>query len=116
MNKEILDFEEFMNRVQDDKELFLELLDIFVNDFHKKRNELDTAIAGKDAMAVEHIAHFLKGSCGNISAKSLRSVFVILEEKAKRGDLEGLQAYLPDIDRKFEELAVCIGEVRKEFS
>jgi HPt (histidine-containing phosphotransfer) domain-containing protein len=116
MNKDILDFNEFMNRVQDDKELFLELLDIFVNDFHKKRAELDKAIAGKDAMAIEHIAHFLKGSCGNISAKALRNVFVVLEEKAKRGDVEDLQAHLPEVDKQFEALAVCIGEARKEFS
>ncbi len=116
MDKETLDCEEFMNRVQDDKELFLELLDIFVNDFHIKRKELDEAVAGNNSKAVEHIAHFLKGSCGNISAKSLRTVFLELEEKGKNEDLDDMESYLSDIDQKFENLAVAIGEVRQSFS
>ncbi len=105
-----------MNRVQDDKELFLELLDIFVTDFHKKREELKKAIDDKNTAAIEHVAHFLKGSCGNISAKALRKVFVDLEEKVKRGGLDDLQSSLRDMDQKFEDLAVCIGEARREFS
>ncbi len=116
MDKEILDFDEFMNRVQDDKELFLELLDIFVKDFHIKRKELEDATANNDSTAIEHVAHFLKGSCGNISAKSLRDIFSDLEGKGKRGDLEDMEVYLRDVDKKFEELAICIGEVRQGFS
>lgn len=112
MNEKALDVEEFMNRVQDDKDLFFELLDIFVEDFYAKRRELKEAVEKEDSQTVEHVAHFLKGSCGNISAKSLRAIFSKLEEKGARGILEGLEKDLEDIDRNFEELLTHIGELR----
>jgi len=115
MSEKALDFEEFMNRVQDDKELFFELLDIFIQDFNIKRQELKEAVEKSDSRTIEHVAHFLKGSCGNISAKSLRTIFIEIEEKGTRGILEGLEQNLEDIDRKFEELAVYIGELRDRF-
>ena len=109
-----LDIDEFMNRVQNDKELFFELLDIFVQDFQTKRMELGEAVKNNDAQTIEHVAHFLKGSCGNISAKPLRSIFSELEGRGKAHDLEDLGKCLSDIDLKFEELAIRIGEIRQE--
>ena len=112
MSEEILDIEDFMERVQGDKELFLELLDIFISDFHPKRKLLEEAIVNNDQQAVEHIAHFLKGSCGNISAGPLRIIFNELEKKGKEGDLQGLENCLSEIDQKFEELTAYIGELQ----
>jgi HPt (histidine-containing phosphotransfer) domain-containing protein len=112
MSEKILDFEDFMNRVQDDKELFFELLDIFVQDFQTKRQELEEAVKQSDSQTIEHVAHFLKGSCGNISAKSMRAIFTIMEEKGIRGILEGLEQDLEDVDQKYEELVKYIGELR----
>ena len=113
MNEEALNVEEFMNRVQNDKELFFELLDIFVSDFQVKRQALEGAIGKGDSETVEHVAHFLKGSCGNISAESLRVIFSELEEKGKKNNLEGVEERLNDIDQRFEELVEYVGELRK---
>jgi len=113
MSKEALNLEEFMDRVQDDKELFFELLDIFVDDFQVKRKELEDAIAKEDSEAVEHVAHFLKGSCGNISAESLRAFFSDLEEKGKANDLEGAKESMNGLGLQFDELVKYIGELRE---
>ena len=112
MSEQTLDVKDFMERVQGDKELFFELLDIFVNDFHLKRKLLEEAIVNKDLKSIEHIAHFLKGSCGNISAKPLKAIFDGLEKKSKSNDLQGLEGCLSEIDQKFEELMTCIGEIQ----
>jgi len=114
MSEKALDVDEFMNRVQDDKDLLFELLDIFVQDFHTKWQELKEAVEKNDSETIEHVAHFLKGSCGNISAKSLRVIFTKLEEKGAKGYLEGLEQDLEDIDREYEELVTHIGELRAE--
>lgn len=116
MGTETLDVDDFMNRVQNDKELFFELLDIFIDDFQKKRQELEGAIQNKDQQALEHIAHFLTGSCGNISAGSLRIIFRDLEQKGKNNDIEGMEKYLPEIDEKFQDLMKDIGELRTKLS
>ncbi len=115
MSKEILDVDGFMERVQNDKELFLELLDIFISDFQPKRQALQEAIKKKDSQTVEHVAHFLKGSCGNISAESLRVIFHDLEARGRENNIEGIEHYLDDIDQKFEELMKFIGELRTRF-
>lgn len=112
MSEETLDVNDFMERVQGDKELFFELLDIFISDFHLKRKLLEEALVNKDEQTVEHIAHFLKGSCGNISAGQLRVIFHDLEKRGKSNDLQGLENCLSEIDQKFEELTVCIGELQ----
>ena len=112
MSENALDVDDFMNRVQDDKDLFFELLDIFIEDFQKKRLELKEAVEKNDSKTVEHVAHFLKGSRGNISAKSLRVIFSRLEEQGSKGDMEGLEQALEDIDQKFEELVLYVGELR----
>lgn len=112
MGEVAFDFDEFMDRVQNDKELLFELLDIFINDFSEKRQLLGEAIETSNSRTVEHVAHFLKGSCGNISAKALRAVFLILEEKGRCHDMEGIEKYLGDIDQKFEDLMIEIGELR----
>lgn len=112
MSDKILDLNDFMERVQNDKELLLELLDIFVSDFEEKRKEMENAFNKNDASTVEHVAHFLKGSCGNISAGPLGQLFMELEKKGRNGDLSGKEKYLSDIDREFEQLVTYIGEIR----
>lgn len=116
MGGEALDVDDFMARVQNDKDLFFELLDIFINDYYKKRKELEKAIRDSDYESVEHVAHFLMGSCGNISAGSLRTIFHDLEQKGKDKNIEGTEKYLVEIDQNFETLIKYIGELRVKLS
>ena len=111
MSEETLDVNDFMERVQGDKKLFFELLDIFISDFHLKRKLLEEALVNNDGQAVEHIAHFLKGSCGNISAGQLRVSVHDIEKRGKSKYLQGLENCLSEVDQKFEELMACIGEL-----
>jgi len=112
MSAEALDVNDFMERVQNDKELFFELLDIFISDFQQKRQLLEEATTNSDYQTIEHVAHFLKGSCGNISAESLRIIFHDLEIKGREKKVGDVASYLGDIDEKFEELVKFIGELR----
>jgi len=112
MSNDILDLDDFLDRVQNDKELLLELLDIFVSDFHLKRKELEAAFIMNDSSKVEHVAHFLKGSCGNISAAALRQLFLELEQMGKDDSLRDKEKYLDSIDQQFEKLVHYIGEIR----
>ena len=112
MSEKILDVEEFMSRVQNDKELFFELLDIFVQDFGGKRKELEDALAQGNSETVKSVAHFLKGSCSNISTKPMREVFSKMEEEAGAGNISNLKEQLVQIDQQYEELVKFIGELR----
>jgi len=116
MGEELLDINEFLERVQDDKELLLELLDIFANDYIHKRSLLDQAIVAKDFEQIRNITHSLKGASGNISAKSMRQILLSLEEKGKNKDLSDADELLSRLDQIFENLKVRFDQVKKEFS
>ena len=114
MADEILDVNEFMERVQDDKELLLELLDIFVSDYQEKEKLMQTAVSGNDHEQIKSISHSLKGASGNISAKKLRETFVKLEELGKNNDTSGADELLSTMNQQFEELLVRIKSVKEE--
>jgi len=114
MSEEVIDLPEFLERVQDDKELLLELLDIFSADFKEKRVGLEAAIKSKNSEEVRNIAHSLKGATGNISAKPMRESFSLIEEKARGNDLSGMEEQLPTLDEQFVSLETRIEQLKQE--
>ena len=115
MNEQVLDIKDFLERVQDDKPLLIELLDIYVDDFKMKRSVLEAAIKNNNCEDVRNIAHSLKGSSGNISAKLLRETFLKLEEMGKMKELLPATDLLSVMDKQFVDLIACVEELKKEF-
>ena len=56
MSNDIIDLKEVLERVQDDQELFFELLEIFQEDYAEKRKLLDGLVAQKDFGQLRNIA------------------------------------------------------------
>jgi len=104
MSEVIFDFEEVMERVQEDTELLLELFDLFFDDFKEKRKALDGYLESSDFDGITGVAHSLKGASGNISAKALREVLIQLEEEGNHKILDGIPNILIELDKRFEEL------------
>ncbi len=114
MSDEVIDLPEFLDRVQDDKELLLELLDIFSSDYMQKRKQLTEAVEKSDMEKIKNIAHSLKGASGNISAKAMRQSFLDLEEKAKATKVADIKNILQVLDKKFPMLQQRIEQLKKE--
>ncbi len=114
MNEQVLDISEFLERIQNDKVLLWELLDIFVDDFREKKKLLNEALQKNDNTQVRKLSHALKGSSANISAHQLSSVLSELEKKGKDNDLGGADVLLADMDKKFEALLARISRLREE--
>lgn len=112
MNKEVLDLEDVMERVQDDMELLLELLDIFHNDFLEKRKKITRLVKEGDCEHLRDLAHSLKGAAGNISAKSLFASFLKLEKMAEEKKLVNIDELLSLIDRQFQDLSAAAKELK----
>ncbi len=114
MNEDIIDVKEVMERVQDDKELLNELLDIYQEDFLVKRQSLGEAIASGDIAKIKQVAHSMKGSSGNISAKPLHAACLKLELMARDGKTDGMQAVAVEIDGYFEKIKGFAARFKKE--
>jgi len=111
---QVLDLKEFLERVQDDKELLLELLDIFVEDYKDKSQQLNEAVQRNNYEQMRSVAHSLKGSSGNISAKVMRQTFTKLEEMGQNNNLTGAGDLLKNLKGQFEDFTARINQVKEE--
>lgn len=114
MSEKIIDLKDVLERVQDDKELLVELLDIYQEDFVIKRKALGDAIAANDIPRIKEVAHSMKGASGNISAKPMFAACLKLESLAKEGKTDGMQEVATAIDGYFEEVKVFAASFKKE--
>ena len=103
MQEKIIDLEDALDRVQDDKELLLELFDIFEKDFKVKRKELEKSLSDGDVETVRNISHSLKGASGNISAVRIQALCFFIEKTSSENILDGIEERLPELDVCFEE-------------
>ena len=116
MSEEIIDLKDVLERVQDDKELLDELFDIYQEDFVVKRKALGDAIAARDIAKIKEVAHSMKGSSGNISARPLHAACLKLEMLAKEDKTDGMQEVASTIDGYFEEVKVYAARFKKDLS
>lgn len=103
MNQDIIDLPEVLERVQNDKELLAELIDIFLEDCPAKIGSIRESVKKKDFAQLRDVAHSIKGASGNISAKKLHAIFLQIEQAGKNNSLEGMEALLEELDRHFRE-------------
>ena len=115
MSEEAIDLNEVLERVQDDKVLLLELLDIFQEDYVQKRSVIKNSLTQKDSEQIKAIAHSLKGASGNISAKKLHVSFMKLEQMAQKNDFAPMHSLVSEIDRQFSELQVFAKKLNVDF-
>ncbi|MCR4338123.1 MAG: Hpt domain-containing protein [Candidatus Omnitrophica bacterium] len=100
----VLDMKDVLDRVQDDRELLMELLEIFQDDFIQRRKNLQDALDENDAQVVREVAHAIKGASGNISAKRIFLLCHKMEKAAQAGFLDEVRRDLPSLDEQFQIL------------
>ena len=104
MSDDAIDMKEVMERVQDDRELLIELLQIFTEDYAEKKRLLADAVGKNDFDQVKSISHAMKGASGNISAKKIRLSFLDLEQMARDQNFSRAPETLQLIEQQFNEL------------
>lgn len=113
-DKTIIDIDEALERVQDDEELFLELLDIFQEDYEEKHPELVDGIENGDAGKIQNIVHSLKGAASNISAKQIQACCAEMELLAEQNQLENFQEKAARLHEEYGRLKAKISEIKQK--
>jgi FPC/CPF motif-containing protein YcgG len=113
---QVIDVKDALERVQDDKELLLELFDIFSEDFVGKRDTFWKAFEKHDLVTFQQIAHGLKGATGNISAAQMHLNCVDLDRMGKDGDIQNAKPALELLDKQFVEFKAEAARLRLEFA
>ena len=108
-----LDLEAALERVEGDRELLEELLDMFVDEAGKNIVELRQAVAGQDAALAERMAHTIKGAASNVGAKFVASTALIVEQQARSRDLSNIHLKIAALQAEIERLLPEIEAARK---
>ncbi len=98
-----------LERVDDDKELLLEIAGLFLEDVPRMLQELRRASADLDTKAIEHSAHSIKGSVGNVGGLAAHEAALRLEEQVKVGCDEEIAGSVDRLIHEVDRLTVALG-------
>lgn len=112
LNSIIFDVNSLMERISGDKELFEELVNLFIEDTPKHLASIKKAYDNKNVDEIQHIAHSIKGSSGNFGASSMQKVALSLEQTAKTGNFSKMGHLIDALEMEFEMLKKEIGKIR----
>ncbi len=85
------DLPSLLERVGDDADLAVELINLFLRDLPKLSTALDSALQQGDAGEVGRQAHTLKGAAANLSAEPVVDLARAMEASARSGDVATAQ-------------------------
>ena len=115
-SKSAIDLKDVLERVQDDTELLVELLDIFLEDYKEKHKLLEELITHKDFEQIRNVAHSLKGAAGNISATDFHRSFSAMEQFGDESNLDGINKMMLKLEEDFPKLQRSIEEIKAKYN
>jgi HPt (histidine-containing phosphotransfer) domain-containing protein len=103
-----VDMTELLARVDNDRELLVELLTLFQEDFPRLRDELHAAVDAGNQNQAEKAAHTLKGMLANLSIKHADQLAASVEIAARAGDAQEIQKAMAGFDREETGLLAAV--------
>jgi PAS domain S-box-containing protein len=93
-----------LSRVGGDVDLLKEVVELFLDDYPSTFEKIKGAVASRDATALEHHAHSLKGSVSTFGANRAFEAAFTLEKQGRSGDLTGATDGLLQLEKALEAL------------
>jgi len=106
----VLDVEEALARVMDDRELLEEATALLIHDVPHVLRALREALGSGDTEEVRRRAHALKGAASNLSAKQMVRASRDLEQRAEHGDSGELSGGVERVEAAWEQLRAVLDE------
>jgi CheY-like chemotaxis protein/HPt (histidine-containing phosphotransfer) domain-containing protein len=108
------DLEAALEIVQGDRELLIELVQLFLEEKPRQLTDLKQAIVRRDAAGVALHAHSLKGPLNSIGASSAADAAWRLEQMGRSGQMDGVESGGEALERELNRLepalAALLGE------
>jgi two-component system, sensor histidine kinase and response regulator len=93
-----------------DPDVLKELMDLFLADVPLQLVVLQRAVEAGDVLSAERITHTLKGSCGNMGARSMEALCTELEERVRSEGLSAAPGLISRLGEEFERTRVALEE------
>lgn len=111
---QFLDFEASLRRLGNDRNLLLQLIQFYVEDSPVLLQSLRAALMNGDPQAAESAAHRLKGLAANFTCSTAVSAAGSIEQTARAGELQGVDALMAAVEREFARLQCALHNYRTQ--
>jgi len=101
---------EFLERVEDDRELGDELIRLFLDNCPKALADLQETLAQGDLDTLARLAHGVKGSIGVFGARACFEAALALEAAARAGDLSAARQAWVRLRLEVQRLSAALEE------
>jgi HPt (histidine-containing phosphotransfer) domain-containing protein len=101
---EVLDRRQLREATLDDDDLMREILHALIDDTSRQIPLLEAAIREKDQQATRRLAHYSKGACANVGARSAAAALENIERTAARRDFDECGASLGKLAEAIDRL------------
>lgn len=101
----LFDRNAFLKKLDDDLELYRELLDDFIEGTNDYLKDIEDGRRGNDFEKIRISAHSIKGSAGSIEAAQMQAAAYAVEKAAKEHDSELIRQALEAMEMEFEILS-----------
>lgn len=113
-----IDFPELLARVDNDRELLVDLMSIFKEDFPRHVRELTEVIAARDLKKVSVVSHTLKGMLANLAVTRAAGAAAKLEQLAREAGpeseiAEAFGAFQREVQGVLPEMEAYMAEVQR---
>jgi two-component system sensor histidine kinase/response regulator len=105
-------YNELLALMEGDRDLLLELIDVFFEDAPQRIEAVRRALADRDAEAVYKAAHALNGSAGNFGAPNVVGRAKRLEALARENDLDAAALEFEFLEADMNQLVAELAAVR----
>jgi two-component system, sensor histidine kinase and response regulator len=104
LSGDVFNLADALERVEGDRELLAEMIGLFLEECPDLVAEIRAALIARDATALHHAAHTLKGSVGNFSAPRAFAAALTLEKLGRAGDLAAAPVAFASLEQELEHL------------
>lgn len=111
----VVDDDGIRGLVMGDRELLVNLIDLFKSETRPVLSEIVEAIESDDVGKTERLVHRIHGEFRNFFAAEAVVVASSIEAEARRGNLAVVRARLPELEEKFDEVAKALDGLLTRF-
>jgi HPt (histidine-containing phosphotransfer) domain-containing protein len=99
-----------------DKEIVLEIINIFIDEYPDRMNSIKENIDQKDFDQLRFNAHSLKGVVANFIAPEVQMLARTMEMKGTDKDLQDIDALYDELREKADAMVKELAELKKNYS
>ncbi len=110
----VLDESELLNRVGGDRELLMDLVSLFLEDYPTTLREIREATQNRDPEGLRRSAHALKGAVANFAARAAVETAEKLEDLGKQQDMTQAAEILPRLEKEIDGVRRALESIQME--